>query len=44
MTKKLVRVIVIGLITAVLGGGYAIVLTNGSPSGPQTELPSGFGH
>ena len=45
MTKKLlVRAIVVALIAGVLGGGYAIVLTNGSPAGSQTELPSGFGH
>ena len=45
MTKKLlVRAIVVGLIAAVLGGGYAIALNNGTPSRSQSEIPAGFGH
>ena len=45
MTKKfLVRAIVVSLIVAVLGGGYAIVLNSRPPSGSQSEIPSGFGH
>lgn len=45
MTKKfLVRAVVLALIAAILGGGYAIVLNNGTSSGTQSEIPSGFAH
>ena len=43
-TRTLVSLIVAVVIAAMLGGGYAIVVSNAGGIGSQQDTPSGFFH
>jgi hypothetical protein len=45
MTRRtLIPLIIVGIIVAMLGGGYAIVARNDGDVGSRAETPSGFFH